>query len=62
MADEDDNRTERIELRLTPKEKARLLRGARITGEGVSGLLRRAGLLEADALVARSKAPPKAKR
>ena len=56
----DDDRSERMELRLTPREKALLRRAASLGGEDASSLLRRAGLVEARRIVARVEGKPPA--
>lgn len=60
MPDERDDRTARMELRLTPAEKALLRKAADVGGEDASSFVRRAALTEARALLA--KTTPKTKR
>lgn len=46
-------RTERISIRVTPEERARIAMGAALAGESISAFLRRAALEEADRILGR---------
>lgn len=50
----DEDRTARLELRVSPTEKRLLQRAAMLGGEDVSALTRRAALIEARRVVARA--------
>lgn len=50
----DEDRTARLEVRLSPAEKRLLQRAAMLGGEDVSALTRRAALIEARRVLARA--------